>query len=516
MIRNCLLLAAFFCMSLIYSQNHDFHWLFGDYWVGTNTNEVQNISIDFRDRPASVNAIDSIDAIFYFPISVIADEAGENLLFYSNGCEVKDRFGDIMPHGDTLTPGFVHDWYCDPIDGWNTYPGGPQSILSLPQPGSDSLWYLFHKKRFFMETGAGVSTTYASVIDMSQNDGKGDIIAKSVLKDTLSSATQLTAARTADLSGWWLNQADWETNYFRTYLLDSTGLELYREQEVGLPTPDGLELDVISRYSPDGTVYAMYNVLHGLRLYDFDRETGELSNPRFTPSPPNIIDSSFYGGIEFSPSGRFLYIGTGYHLFQLDLEDPEPATSLLKVASMPDTIGLFLPRLIRPQLGPDCRLYVFCISCSSVAIVHRPDEKGAACMVEQQAIQTPTSYFRGVPIYPKYRMKAVGDSSSICDHVTQTVFISDVTEADVTEETHILLYPNPVRDRINLVFSKQISVLHWQLVDAAGRVQQTGVAKNVDAQVALSLRLNELSNGTYWLVGQHGNGEHWRKGLLVL
>ncbi|MBK8722769.1 MAG: hypothetical protein IPL95_11015 [Saprospiraceae bacterium] len=50
--------------------------------------------------------------------------------------------------------------------------------------------------------------------------------------------------------------------------------------------------------------------------FDFDRSTGELSNPIYL----DLQDSIQVGGCAFSPSGRFLYVSNTFKVFQFDLE----------------------------------------------------------------------------------------------------------------------------------------------------------------------------------------------------
>ena len=486
-------------LSFVMAQKYDFNWLYGEQLDNyPATDEVTNLYFNFNNQPVTYGAVDTIDMVFYFTRTAVSDRDG-NLLFYANGCEIKDRLGNVMPNGTNLNPGDVHDNYC-PSGDWDTYPGGPQSMLSIPQPGTnDSVWYIFHLDIEFSAEYQGSRNLYYSVIDLRLNDGLGAVTEKNVSIATNPSASMLTFSRSADLSSYWINMPGHLDNRFNTIKLDSSGVEVDQMQTIGEPGTRLTEGGAMAKYSPDGQTLAIYSPRHGLRLYDFNRESGELSNDRFYPSPASLRDSSFFGGVESSPSGRFLYLATGWHIEQLDLEADDLIASQVRVASLPsDTTGLFLPAIDQPQLGPDCRMYVFCLSCYSVAIIHRPDEKGVACMVEQEAITTEVPYFRGTPIYPKYRMKELGDDSSICDHVTETVF-SNTRNPVAGSLPEVLVYPNPADHYLRVLFSEPISGLHWSIVDAVGRTVNQGYLDRQPEQLALEIDVSKLRTGSYWL-----------------
>ena len=74
--------------------------------------------------------------------SSICDTSG-NLLFYTNGCAIAGVNDEILENGDGLNLGNVYDAKC-PQEHY--YTSGYQSVLVLPVPDSNDLYYLFHKK----------------------------------------------------------------------------------------------------------------------------------------------------------------------------------------------------------------------------------------------------------------------------------------------------------------------------------------------------------------------------------
>ncbi|MEO0790730.1 MAG: T9SS type A sorting domain-containing protein [Bacteroidota bacterium] len=506
--RIVILMITLWSSSNLNAQKHDFQWLFGARSAGT-VNEVENINFDFNDRPASLDIVDSTDLVFFYTGTRISDSTG-NLLFYSNGCEIKNRFGVQMENGNSINPGTVADFYCDPNDV-HTYPGSAQSMLSLPQPGHDSLWYVFHNT-IEIEPFIHIGDAKYSIIDMHLDSGAGAVSQKGIVYDTFTANGQLTAARSADMSAWLIPVAKRSNESISVYRLDSTGFELQHQQSIGInswPQNEGGS-SYYTRFSPDGTLYARYGLGLGLELFDFDRETGIFSNYRFLEPP--LDDTIGFGGIEFSPNGRFIYIANIWHVEQLDLWAPTLEEGLERIFSVPDEDldTLFPPVLAYPQLGPDCRLYIFCGSCSSVHLIHRPNELGQDCMLEYKAFETPTSYFRGTPVFPKYRMKALGDTSSICDHVTASV-ISSTSDPTISGGQEMFLYPNPAQDEIRLLWPEETGDIHWRLYDLQGSVAVQGNVSQQLAHEALRIDVQSLVPGIYIIHAQDENGFSWVK-----
>ncbi|MEM9260813.1 MAG: hypothetical protein AAGA62_14290 [Bacteroidota bacterium] len=208
------------------SQRYDFQWVFGDNWVDGDLEQIENIQFDFHERPVSISVVDSIDMIFYFTRTAIADASGD-LLFYSNGCRIKNRWAEVMENGDTLNPGPEYDYYCTTENLWNTFPSGPQSMLSLPLPQQDSIWYLFHTDINVDDPDIGANHLYYTIVNTAALGGHGVVEAKNVILDNGPTIGGLTAAKTNDGSGWWIPTPKRASNDFSVFLLDSLGVSLH-------------------------------------------------------------------------------------------------------------------------------------------------------------------------------------------------------------------------------------------------------------------------------------------------
>ena len=162
---------------------------------------------------------------------------------------------------------------------------------------------------------------------------------------------------------------------FYTFLLDEEGFHLIHEPRLGAQDfHDMASASSTARFSPDGKLYAFYNVYDGLILYDFDRETGEFSNYRtfdFVPYEGNRFTSA-----EFSSNSRFLYLSNVDSLWQVDLweEDLNDGKVLIDVYD-----GVLDPNFngfISSALAPDCKIYIRTTSSSySMHVINNPNEK---------------------------------------------------------------------------------------------------------------------------------------------
>jgi PKD repeat protein len=66
------------------------------------------------------------------------------------------------------------------------------------------------------------------------------------------------------------------------------------------------------------------------------------------------------------------------------------------------------------QLAPDGRIYITASNGSDIFhVIHRPDEPGAASLVEQHGIRLPTYNASSIPVFPNFRLGPVDGSA--CD-----------------------------------------------------------------------------------------------------
>ncbi len=149
------------------------------------------------------------------------------------------------------------------------------------------------------------------------------------------------------------------------------------------------------------------------------------------------------------------------------------------------------------QLGPDCRLYIFCNSCDVIHVIHNPDEPGLACDFEQAAVQLPWPIFRSQPHFPNYRLGPVGNEGLPCSPVVSV-------QETILPTAGVKVFPNPATQQITL--STQGVSGKWVLHDGLGRVVATA---NLENNTSQTVDVTDLVSGLYYwnVLGTKVNGK---------
>jgi hypothetical protein len=178
-------------------------------------------------------------------------------------------------------------------------------------------------------------------------------------------------------------------------------------------------------------MYARYNPLDDLFLFDFDRATGLLSNYR----KMHVADSGIIGGLAFSPNGRFLYACAQFDMYQFDTWAEDIEASKVHLGHYDGFFDPFPSTFYHMQLGPDCRIYIGTPNGIKVwHLIHEPDKKGLDCRFEQHGFRFPVSNSITMPNFPNYRL----DIAPVCD---PDIVTGSFTVLSTLAAIH--LYPNP-------------------------------------------------------------------------
>lgn len=306
----------------------------------------------------------------------ISDENG-NLLFYSNGVQVFDRNHQVMPNGAGI--------------------GGNISACQMsivPVPGNPDQYYIFTADAFEDDFVNGYRY---STVDMSLNAGNGAVTSFNNLL-WQSSTERMTAVRHANGLYVWLITNDSASNVFRSWLIDCNGL-----QSAAVVSTAGVVVNQHSlsnvgvlKASPDGK-YICQTSFPGpgggssnfIQLFDFDNATGQFSNARQISLP-----GARYNHAEFSPDSKLLYLTSkdDQLLDQLEISLPTVADIQASRVSFPTQSSFF-----DIQLAVDEKIYI-AQSNTRLAVIHFPNRKGAACGLQENAIElSPGSAALGLP-----------------------------------------------------------------------------------------------------------------------
>jgi gliding motility-associated-like protein len=291
--------------------------------------------------------------------ATITDGNGE-LMFYTDGQIVWDRDHVVMPNGF----GLMGDY------------SSTQSGVIVPLPGSTTQFYVFTLAQAAESNGFRYS-----IVDMSLNGGNGDVITANVPVLT-PACEKLAVVAHANGSDYWVIVHRFGDDAFLSYLLTPGGLSAVPVQSnVGVTVNSG---DAYAGYlcaSMDGTrLAAAYpDVINLVQVYDFDPATGSVSNAiTLNGFATQGLSSGVYG-VEFSPSGQFLYTAEANpstsRVYQFDLLAGD-AAAINASRVLLHTFSTYGGAL---QLGPDMKIYCTSLQASALDVIQDPDLAGTAC-----------------------------------------------------------------------------------------------------------------------------------------
>ncbi len=329
--------------------------------------------------------------------AAVADSEGK-LLFYTNGYNVWTKGGQVMPNGSTIFP----------VVGRLSPFSGNQGALIVPVLGQADQYYVFSQEATSNSANDnGVSRLWYSVVDMTLNNGEGDVVAgkKSILLDSALNGTMI-AIPGKECNIWVLTHAI-DGNVFKAYNVTASGIAAEPvTSTLGTLPPTAYKWGRM-RISPDGKMLGLISTGNGggitgagVELYDFDAGSGTLSNVRF-------IDQIGGNGLAFSPDNSKLYV-TGvvpvtykYSLFQFDVTQPT-ATAITNSKEL-----ILNTQWTDLRLAPDGKIYHI-INSTKLGVINSPNLSGAACnytadvitsvsSVNQFGMYLPAEYIKGQP-----------------------------------------------------------------------------------------------------------------------
>ena len=334
------------CMEDQCSPQQANHWYFGN-----------SAGLDFSTEPPSV-LNDGVTSAF--SASATMSDAQGNLLFYTDGTKVYNRFHQPMPHSNNLAVG---------------------EPLIIPHPSNSSLFYLATTNPF---------GTNIQVVDIALDEGRGDLNVT-----VFGAGTQgLAAVKACSFNGYWILTLRGSSNVipsaFWVTKVDENGLD-----PTAIISTTGQFLQEVQRLkiSPDGKRIACSYDNFGknyLSIYDFDPYTsGTVSNPRILKQyqlPYRVR------GLEFSPNSRYLYASGNFpnnvKVLQYDLEAGDLMAIQNSVAIIETDPADVSTGLI--QLAPNGKIYVPKIANVGLIdpshfldVIHNPDAAGAACQYQE-------------------------------------------------------------------------------------------------------------------------------------
>ena len=388
---------------LILSNCYSFSSKFNNYWVfGTNA------ALDFNQTPTSVQN----RPMFTYDNTASACDDNGNLLFYTNGVNVYTNTNAIMQNGSGLMGSLT----------------GGQTALIVPV--NNKLTYIFTVPEFGSQAGLRYST-----VNISLNNFQGAVTAKNILLHT-PSTEKLAAYFDQGNNRFWVITHEFGNANFNAYKVDANGLDLVPvTSTVGIANSGGsygydhgaMGQLVISQ---DGSHIAnACEYSNEIQLFDFDKQTGIISNPITIPN------YSMAWGVAFSPNGSKLYFTqwTNTLVYQFDLSVYNANAIQSSATLVGSATGTGSYNVGYMQLAPDGIIYIARYGTHYLATVSDPNATGSLCNFNANGIN-------------------LGSGISGAGLSTGPVFSDLLTEINEIGKTEIisLTYPNPAQNHFRI------------------------------------------------------------------
>lgn len=467
--KKLLFLLLLFLSTSTFAQR-DYHWVFGD-----------SVGLNFNTNPPTV---DTNRIIMSLESSASISDNNGNLLFYTGSYTAND----LVNHNY-----FIRSFNDSIMFGSDTLLGNTtitQGLLVIPFPYDSSNYYVFHI----------MPNLYYSIIDISLNNGLGEVISKNIfLKNGISE--KLHAVKAANGEDWWIVGLCYISNlaYIYKYKIDSIGIHYKGEQYIGItPFASGAGQMI---FSMNGDKIIFTGTFSESRIFSFDRCTGDISNEVFIC--PGICNY----GASFSVSGRYAYMSScSDSLFQFDLLAPNiPASQLLIYA---DTNSFYT--LGQHMLAPDGKIYIansgstlnYVVDSLSthLSVIEFPDSVGINCNFQPFYFSLNNrKCLGGLPNMVNYNLGKLENVN--CD----SILAASVSEINIFNFT---LHPNPTSEFIYITIPEDLkATASISVFNITGQLMLHQPYKEKTS-------LSSIPNGMYLLKVETRQGVAFRKFII--
>ncbi|WP_047415859.1 T9SS type B sorting domain-containing protein [Cellulophaga sp. Hel_I_12] len=326
--------------TLVFSQKEAAIWYFGE-----------NAGLDFNSgTPVALTdgALNTMEGC-----STISDPDG-NLLFYSDGSTVWNRNHQIMLNGTGLLGS----------------DDSTQTAMIVPKPQDPNIYYIFT-----VDFESGSNGMNYSEVDITLDGGLGAITALKNINLLPSSTEKVTAVKNANGEDIWVLGHTVDTNEFKAFSITTAGVNL-----TPVTSPSIFSITRINhragamKINPQGNIGVIaYTGFFGAGfVFDFDTTTGVVSNM------VQVSDSWYLYGVEFSPSGKILYLSETesfveiQNMYQYNLEAADIAASETIIGN-----GAYIGYTL--QLAIDGKIYGLVSGTPFLFSIENPNVLGVGC-----------------------------------------------------------------------------------------------------------------------------------------
>lgn len=288
-------------------------------------------------------------------VASVADASG-NLLFYTNGINVWNKFHQLINTGGTIG-----------VNGSSWFYGTP---LIVPMPGNSSQYYIltsgYDVYSNINSSSIGFEYSIVNIVGglaTSVTQIRQPVTAPTGylagFNNTGTGATGFTAIKRCN-DEYWILTTQYKNNntYLVTYRLSATGISYVTGSEALIPSQTGISpLTYRLESSKDGNRVFVFGPYFSSYLYDFDKSTG-ITNRR---QPIKFANSNVLSA-SFSPNSKLLYCAVqdvvadqAIRIYQCNVNSPVPNNNKIGVGF--ESNVWILNYSFDMQAGPDNKIY---------------------------------------------------------------------------------------------------------------------------------------------------------------
>jgi len=343
--------------TIVYGQKEAANWYFG---------KKAGVSFTEAGPQALLNGrLDTNEGC-----ATISNNKGE-LLFYTDGITVWNRNHNVMLNGQSL----LGD------------PSSSQSAIIVPKPKSNSIYYIFT-----VAANAGNDGLRYSEVDMNLDNENGALTNVKNILLTTPSTEKITAVQHANGTDFWVIAHAWNNANFISYRITESGVSISPVISGVGSVHNGDTRNSIGymKASPNGKKVALakWNIDSVVEIFDFDANTGMLTNPITIDNVFGKEQKTGAYGIEFSPNSKVLYVSdvnlnnSSSKLYQFDLSNSDKQ-SILDSSTIIYSGSDILSAI---QLAIDRKLYISNTVSSYLDVIENPNAIGFACNYNNQGL----------------------------------------------------------------------------------------------------------------------------------
>jgi gliding motility-associated-like protein len=380
------------------AQKESYNWYFG---ITAGLNFATGTATALHD--GKINTIEGSASI--------SDKNG-NLLFYTDGKKVWNRQHHPMPNGQNLLGN----------------ESSTQSGVIVPQPGNDSIYYIFT-----VDLQQGPNGLNYYIVNMHKDNGLGDVVGLPVrlLQPT---HEQITAVKHCNNKDIWIITRSNLQNAFYAWLITANGISA--SPVISITNNANTHPIGYLKASPNGKQLASAHLGGFTELGDFNNISGTVSNiikVRARPPVPGTIHSAYYG-VEFSPDSKYMYLSTNYYNgplpFPISCSIEQFNVSVHDSASIENsayTVIKSSQALSQAlQVGADKKIYVVNWVRNFMSRINDPNRGGTACNYELNAVDLGPTHlgYYGLPtfiqsyFYPEYKFQVKDNCNRLLKEFT--------------------------------------------------------------------------------------------------